>query len=84
MQRGADLKRRKCELQIETSQLTIEAAAYRVQTQESRETRNQKKRRPADDNGGGRIIETNVNDGWEGEARLAEEEKALTKLVAKM
>ena len=25
MQRGADLKRRKCELQIETSQLTIEA-----------------------------------------------------------
>ena len=35
MQRGADLKRRKCELQIETNQLTIEAA-YRVQIQESK------------------------------------------------
>ena len=49
-----------------------------------RETQKQKKRRPADGDGSGRIIETNVNDGWEGEACLAEEEEALTKLVAKM
>ena len=49
-----------------------------------RETQKQKKSWPADGDGGGKIIETNVNNGWEGEARLAEEEEALTKIVVKM
>ena len=44
----------------------------------------QKKRGLAADDGNGRIIEANVNDGWTGEARLAEEEEALSKIVAKM
>ena len=78
------MKRRKCELQIETSQLTIEAGNTEFRSKNPRETQKQKKRRPADGDGGGKIIETNVNDGWEGEARLAEEEEALTKIVAKM
>ena len=77
-------EKKKCELQIETS-WTIEASIYRfTDLQIKAKTLKQKKRGLAADDGNGRIIEANVNDGWTGEARLAEEEEALSKIVAKM